>query len=79
MRLERETGIGRLAGSEEMYIDFDMDEKNLRPEPPDMSDPSTDEVSLYRYYVQRILCSVPRAEALRGRMVGGTASLRTQL
>ena len=53
-----------------------MDETDLPPEPPDVSDTSTDPVSLYRYYVQRIMCSVPRAEALRGRTAAGTAHLR---
>ena len=59
-----------------MYTDFDMDRRDLRPDPPDMSDPSTDEVSLYRYYVQRIMCSVPRAEDLRGRVATGAAALK---
>lgn len=65
-----------MAGAEDMYDDFDINEDEMMSGPADLSDPWTDEVEAYRYYLQRAMCSVPRAEALRGRTSEGTSHLR---
>ena len=55
-----------------MFEDFDINEGDLPDEPPD----PTNAVELYRYYVQRLFCIVPREELLRGRMAGRSVRLR---
>lgn len=69
---------GRLAGSNEMCMDFDINPEQVPPDPPDLSDPSMDEVTVYRYYVQRIMCSVPRVEDLRRRLTEDSVPLRVR-
>ncbi|CAM9797550.1 unnamed protein product, partial [Ectocarpus sp. 6 AP-2014] len=64
--------IGRMAGSDDMYLDFDIDETTVPLEPPQ----GVSDVQLYQYYVQRIMSAVPRANSLKGRTTEGPVPLR---
>ncbi|CAN0264643.1 unnamed protein product [Ectocarpus sp. 4 AP-2014] len=64
--------IGRMAGSDDMYLDFDIDETTVPLEPPN----GVSDVQLYQYYVQRIMSAVPRANSLKGRTTEGPVPLR---
>lgn len=59
-----------------MFDDFNINKEELPPELPDPS--NTREDLVYKSYVQRLMCSVPRAEALRGRMNESSKSLRVR-
>ncbi|CAB1112751.1 unnamed protein product [Ectocarpus sp. CCAP 1310/34] len=61
-----------MAGSDDMYLDYDIDETTVPPEPPQ----GVSDVQLYQYYVQRIMSAVPRAHSLKGRTTEGPIPLR---
>lgn len=61
-----------MAGSDDMFLDFDIDERDVPRHPPS----GANEVHLYQYYVQRLLCTVPRADWLRARTTEGRVPLR---
>lgn len=76
MKRQRPAGYrGRLAGAADMFLDFDIDEKDVPPQPPPAAAAGSD-VHLYQYYVQRLLCTVPRADALRFLTAEGPVPLR---
>ena len=60
-----------------MVEDFNINEHEIPLEPPDRSDPSTNDVDVYRYHVQRLFCSVPKKASLTGRLAEGSVPLRT--
>eukprot|EP00752_Nemacystus_decipiens_P009024 g8055.t1 len=73
LKRHRPAGLcGKVAGSDDMFLDFDIEEAEVPRRPPD----GGNEVHLYQYYVQRILCTVPRADWLRARTMEGRVPLR---
>ncbi|CAN0205010.1 unnamed protein product, partial [Scytosiphon promiscuus] len=77
LKRQRPAGyVGQMAGSDEMFLDYDIDETTVPPEPPDEA--KANEVHLYQYYVQRLISTVPRANMLQGHTKEGPVPLRAR-
>eukprot|EP00903_Cladosiphon_okamuranus_P019885 g18277.t1 len=73
LKRHRPAGLpGKVAGSDDMFLDFDIQEREVPRHPPS----GANEVHLYQYYVQRLMCTVPRADWLRARTTEGRVPLR---
>lgn len=78
MEMAKRTRGGRHYKDTEMFTDYDIKEEDVPRSPPNRDDRSTTaDVDMYRYYLKRMMCSVPRAEDVRGRTTdGGIVRLR---